>query len=72
MFVAFRNFLNHNYGIIFLLQQEGIEERLKESEKLMQEISQTWEEKLRKTEKIHQVHKFIYFSCILVMSYFIL
>ncbi|KAF8763627.1 Kinesin-like protein KIF13A like protein [Argiope bruennichi] len=34
--------------------QEDLQERLKESEKLMQEISQTWEEKLRKTEKIHQ------------------
>ncbi|KAH6926862.1 hypothetical protein HPB50_022631 [Hyalomma asiaticum] len=33
---------------------EGLSERLKESESLMQEISQTWEEKLRKTEKIHQ------------------
>ncbi|GFY77584.1 kinesin-like protein KIF13A [Trichonephila inaurata madagascariensis] len=34
--------------------QEDLQERLKESEKLMQEISQTWEEKLRRTEKIHQ------------------
>nr|XP_042901617.1 kinesin-like protein KIF13A isoform X1 [Parasteatoda tepidariorum] len=34
--------------------QEDLQDRLKESEKLMQEISQTWEEKLRKTEKIHQ------------------
>ncbi|XP_077522240.1 kinesin heavy chain 73 isoform X2 [Amblyomma americanum] len=33
---------------------EGLSERLKESESLMKEISQTWEEKLRKTEKIHQ------------------
>lgn len=33
---------------------EGLSERLKESETLMKEISQTWEEKLRKTEKIHQ------------------
>ncbi|KAL3205384.1 hypothetical protein MRX96_011278 [Rhipicephalus microplus] len=33
---------------------EGLSERLRESETLMQEISQTWEEKLRKTEKIHQ------------------
>ncbi|GFQ92820.1 kinesin-like protein KIF13A [Trichonephila clavata] len=34
--------------------QEDLQDRLKESEKLMQEISQTWEEKLRRTEKIHQ------------------
>ncbi|XP_054711552.1 kinesin-like protein KIF13A isoform X2 [Uloborus diversus] len=34
--------------------QEDLQDRLRESEKLMQEISQTWEEKLRKTEKIHQ------------------
>lgn len=33
---------------------EGLSERLRESETLMVEISQTWEEKLRKTEKIHQ------------------
>lgn len=38
----------------FASTPEGINERLKESETLMKEISQTWEEKLRKTEKIHQ------------------
>ncbi|XP_076339669.1 kinesin-like protein KIF13A isoform X2 [Tachypleus tridentatus] len=35
-------------------QQEGLYERLKESEKLVQEMSETWEEKLVKTEKIQQ------------------
>lgn len=31
-----------------------LQERLAESEKLMREMEQTWEEKLRRTEKIHQ------------------
>ncbi|XP_022249018.1 kinesin-like protein KIF13A isoform X2 [Limulus polyphemus] len=35
-------------------QREGLYERLKESEKLVQEMSETWEEKLVKTEKIQQ------------------
>ena len=32
-----------------------LQERLVESEKLMNEMSKTWEEKLIETEKIHQV-----------------
>ena len=35
-------------------QQDDLRERLVESEKLIKEISQTWEEKLRRTEQIHQ------------------
>jgi len=35
-------------------QQSDLQERLVESEKLIQEMTQTWEEKLRKTEIIHQ------------------
>ncbi|RWS12238.1 kinesin-like protein KIF13A, partial [Dinothrombium tinctorium] len=35
-------------------QQEDVRERLTESEKLMKEMTQTWEEKLRITETIHQ------------------
>ncbi|UYV79049.1 KIF13B [Cordylochernes scorpioides] len=35
-------------------QKEDVHERLVESEKFIKELSQTWEEKLRKTEKIHQ------------------
>ncbi len=35
-------------------QQSDLQERLIESEKLIHEMEQTWEEKLRKTEKIHQ------------------
>lgn len=34
--------------------QTVLQERLVESEKLIKEMEQTWEEKLRKTEKIHQ------------------
>lgn len=34
--------------------QTELQERLVESEKLIKEMEQTWEEKLRKTEKIHQ------------------
>lgn len=40
-----------------LMQQthpDDLKERLVESEKLIKEMTQTWEEKLRKTEKIHQ------------------
>ena len=32
-----------------------LREKLEESEKLMSEISKTWEEKLKETEKMHQV-----------------
>ncbi len=36
-----------------------LKERLEESEKLIQEMTVTWEEKLRKTEAIAQVtHKY--------------
>ncbi|UXI21033.1 hypothetical protein NH340_JMT06976 [Sarcoptes scabiei] len=34
--------------------QSDLRERLAESEKLIKDMEQTWEEKLRKTEKIHQ------------------
>lgn len=34
--------------------QTELQERLVESEKLIKEMEQTWEEKLRRTEKIHQ------------------
>lgn len=35
-------------------QQDGLRERLVESEKLIKEMTQTWEEKLRRTEQVHQ------------------
>jgi kinesin family protein 13 len=34
---------------VLLLQREDLHAKLSESEKLMKEISQTWEEKLEKT-----------------------
>ena len=33
-----------------------LKDRLEESEKLIQEMTVTWEEKLRKTEEVAQVH----------------
>jgi kinesin family protein 13 len=36
-----------------------LKERLEESEKLMKEMTKTWEEKLKETEKIHKVRIFI-------------
>uniref|UniRef100_T1J0U1 Kinesin-like protein KIF13A n=1 Tax=Strigamia maritima TaxID=126957 RepID=T1J0U1_STRMM len=40
--------------LINATMQEDIHEKLYESEKLMKELSQTWEEKLHRTELIHQ------------------
>lgn len=37
------------------LKAPELKERLEESEKLIQEMTVTWEEKLRKTEEIAQV-----------------
>jgi len=37
------------------LRAPDLKEKLAESEKLIQEISQTWEDKLRKTEQVHKV-----------------
>lgn len=34
-----------------------LKERLEESEKLIQEMTVTWEEKLRKTEEVAQVNR---------------
>ena len=36
--------------------KDKLEEQLSESEKLMKEASQTWEEKEKKTQIIHQVN----------------
>lgn len=33
-----------------------LKDRLEESEKLMKEMSKTWEEKLLETERLHQVN----------------
>lgn len=41
-----------------------LKERLEESEKLIQEMTVTWEDKLRKTEAIAQVtHSYTHFIC---------
>ena len=40
-------------------EKETIQEQLKESEKLMEEASLTWEQKERQTELIHQVSPLI-------------
>jgi len=37
------------------LKSDDLRERLEESEKLMKEMGKTWEEKLKETERIHQV-----------------
>lgn len=37
------------------MRAPDLKEKLEESEKLIEEISQTWEEKLRKTEEVHKV-----------------
>ena len=39
------------------MRAPDLKEKLEESEKLIQEISQTWEEKLRKTEMVHKVRE---------------
>lgn len=44
------------------MKSPELKERLEESEKLIQEMTVTWEEKLRKTEEIAQV-------CIFVLSF---
>lgn len=43
------------------MKSPELKERLEESEKLIQEMTVTWEEKLRKTEEIAQVGCFFFF-----------
>ena len=40
------------------MKAPDLKERLEESEKLMKEMTKTWEEKLNETEKIHTVSNF--------------
>lgn len=49
------------YFLLFLqaMKSPELKERLEESEKLIQEMTVTWEEKLRKTEEIAQVCCFL-------------
>ena len=37
------------------LKSDDLRERLEESEKLMNEMEKTWEDKLKETERIHMV-----------------
>lgn len=37
------------------MKAPDLQEKLQESEKLIEEMSKTWEEKLQETERIHQV-----------------
>lgn len=50
----------HAHAIISLqsLKAPELKDRLEESEKLIQEMTISWEEKLRKTEEIAQVKRF--------------
>lgn len=51
----------HTHAAISLqsLKAPELKDRLEESEKLIQEMTISWEEKLRKTEEIAQVEQFI-------------
>lgn len=53
---------SHRPSCLQSLKAPELKERLEESEKLIQEMTVTWEEKLRKTEEIAQVCKPIRFS----------
>ena len=39
------------------MKAPDLRERLEESEKLMRDMSKTWEQKLTDTERIHQVRR---------------
>lgn len=39
------------------MKAPDLQEKLQESEKLIEEMSKTWEEKLQETERIHKVRK---------------
>lgn len=55
---ALRNMLKHATGSsVGDTQRVDIHDKLAESENLMKQISQTWEEKLVKTERIQNEHK---------------
>lgn len=52
--------LRYSYNIVILLLWQSmkapdLQEKLQESEKLIEEMSKTWEEKLQQTERIHKV-----------------
>ena len=43
------------YCCLQSVKQDDLKERLEESEKLMSDMGKTWEEKLKETERVHQV-----------------
>jgi len=43
------------FPFIKSLKSDDLRERLEESEKLMNEMEKTWEDKLKETERIHMV-----------------
>ena len=52
------------------MQATDLQDKLAESEKLIKEISLTWEEKLRNTELAHKV-RFLYISRLSLASSFV-
>jgi hypothetical protein len=43
------------FFVLQSLKSDDLRERLEESEKLMNEMEKTWEDKLKETERIHMV-----------------
>lgn len=52
--------ISRSHAVVYLqsLKAPELKDRLEESEKLIQEMTISWEEKLRKTEEIAQVLQF--------------
>ena len=46
-------------------QKDDLRDKLEESEKIMKEMSKTWEQKLKETEAVHQVRYTTTFICVL-------
>ena len=47
-------------GGVATREMNDLKEKLRISESLMQEMTMTWEQKVKATEKIHQVRTYIY------------
>lgn len=56
----------HLFLLVQSLKAPELKDRLEESEKLIQEMTVTWEEKLRKTEEIAQVTHAVCLTLVLV------
>ena len=61
-------------AVFQVMKAPDLKDRLEESEKLMKEMSKTWEEKLAETERIHAVSthqdSFLLDKCCLPLSHF--